>query len=119
MPALDAAPDARRLSPGGQGGPNRVPPVPVVCGRGDPRKDVISPVTHVEELDDGARVAFGQQIDKTPAASDAARMANGIAHREQPCEIGLELPCPIAEVLQTLVPRMEKIQIPPDLVVKF
>ena len=102
-------PMARRLSPCWQDGPNRVPPVPVVCSRGDPCKDSIPPVTHVEQLDNGARVAFGQQIDKATAAPDTSRMANGIAHREQPCEIGLEIPWPIAEVLQTLVPGMEKI----------
>ena len=102
---------ARCLSPCWQDGPNRVPPVPVVCGRGDTCKDTIPPLTHVEQLDDGARVAFGQQIDKATAASDTSRMANGIAHREQPREIGLEIPCPIAEMLQTLVTSMEKIQV--------
>src|SRR5215475_12614102 len=109
VPALGAAPDARRLSPGGQGGPNRVPAVPVVRRRSNPRKDTIPSLTHVEQLDDGAWVPFGQQIDKATAASDTPRMADAIARREQPCEVSIEIPGPIAEVLQPLVPRMEKI----------
>jgi len=60
VPALVAAPMVRRRSPCRQNGPNRVPPVPVVRGRGDPCKDTIPPLTHVEQLDDSARVAFGQ-----------------------------------------------------------
>src|SRR5438552_9996581 len=103
VPALVAAPMARRLSPCRQDGPNRVLSIPVVCGRGDPRKDTIPPLTHIKKLDDGARVPFGQQIDKATAATDTPHMANGIAHREKPREIGLEIPCPIAEMLQTLV----------------
>src|SRR5262245_48885306 len=94
---------ARRLSPCRQDGPNRVLAIPVVGGRGNTCKDTIPPLTHVEQLDDSARVAFGQQIDKATAATDTPRMANGIADREQPREIGLKIPCPIAEMLQTLV----------------
>src|SRR5215470_14299334 len=111
VPALGAAPDARRLSPGGQGGPNRVLAVPVVRRRGDPCKDTIPSLTHVEQLDNGAWVPFGQQIDKAPAAPDTPRMADAIAHREQLCEGSIEIPAPIAEVLQPLVPRTKKIQI--------
>src|SRR5262249_29939143 len=52
VPALVATPMARHLSPCWQDGPNRVLAVPVVCGRGDTRKDTIPPLTHVEQLDD-------------------------------------------------------------------
>ena len=99
MPALGAAPDARRLSPGGQGGPNRVPPIPVVRRRGDPCKDTIPSLTHVEQLHDGAWVPFGQHIDKATAAPDTPRMTDAIAHREQPCKVRIEIPGPIAKVL--------------------
>jgi hypothetical protein len=110
-PALVATLDTRRLLPGGQGSPNRVVSIPVVRGRSDPCKDTISPLTHVKQLDNGARMAFGQQINKATAAAHTPRMANGIAHCQQPREIGLEIPCPVAEMLQTLVPSLEKIQI--------
>ena len=85
--------------------------IPVVCGCGDARKDTIAPVAHVKKLDDGTRVPFGQQIDKTTAATDTSRMPNGIAHREEPCEVGFEIPGPIREVLQTLVSGLEKIPV--------
>ena len=72
--ALGAAPEARCLSPCGQGGPNRILSVPVVRGCGDPRKDTLPPVTHVEQLDNGARMPFRQQIDKATTAIDTPRM---------------------------------------------
>src|SRR4029453_9248028 len=100
-----------RLSPCRQSGPDRILAIPVMRRRSDPCKDTISPLAHVEQLDDRARVPLGQHIDKAAAATDTPRMAHGIAHREQPCEIGLELPRPIAEVLQALVPSLEKIPV--------
>ena len=99
MPALDAAPEARRFSPGGQGGPNRVPAVLAVRRRADPCKDTVPSLTHVEQFDDGARVPFSQQIDKATAAPDTPRMADAIAQREQPGEVRIEIPGSIAKVL--------------------
>ena len=51
------------------------------------------------------------------AATYASRMANGIAHREQPYEVSFEIPGPITEVLQTLVPGLEKIPVEPGCVI--
>ena len=102
---------ARSHLGGRQGRSNRVLPVPVARGLSDTRKHTIPSLTHVENLDDGAWVPFGQQINETTPATDTPRMANGVSRLEKPRKISIEIARAIAKVLQTLVTGIEEIQV--------
>ena len=68
-------------------------------------------MAHVQELDDGARVALRLQIDERPAPAHRPAMPDGVAGGEQPVEVGVELPGAVANVLQALMAGVQKITV--------